>query len=138
MKACCLSLKSNTGEIKTELSNLNRHKLKNRLTQFSKINKIPIFSEITWWNEAKLLQSYYENHHTEIRTGCQAFAKCNHWLLIYQNSKYHWLKRNSGKKHIHGTKGLLALALLSKQPWEISSCSCFWLDHNNYNNQLSG
>lgn len=34
-------------------------------------------------------------------------------------------------------KDLLALAVLRKQR-EISSCSCFWLDHSNYNNQLSG
>lgn len=83
---------------KMELGNLNRNERKKSLTHFSKINKIIIFSETTWQYKAKWLQSYYENHQIEIRTGCQVFTKWNHWLLIHQNSKCYWLKRNSGKK----------------------------------------
>lgn len=138
MKACCLPLNSNAGKTKMEWSNLNGHEQKKSLTRFSKKNKIVIFAETTWQYKAKWLQSYNENHQIEIRTGCQVFRKWNHWLLIYQNNKCHWFKRNSGKKCIHGQNALLALAVLSKQQWEISSCSCFWLDHNSYNNQLSG
>lgn len=49
-----------------ELSNITNI-LEKILTHFSKINKIIIFSEITWQYKAKLLQSYYEDQQIEIR-----------------------------------------------------------------------
>lgn len=46
MKACCLSLNSNDGETKMNLSNSNKHEWKKHLTHFSKIHKIQYFRKL--------------------------------------------------------------------------------------------